>query len=100
MAHDRYLVQAHAVGVSRDVAEAELTAVRAEVCDPTRCTAGSADVYDIAWRRLIEGGPNFRPGDKVRAALRNVYPNAHPDWIDQMARAAAPDETLAKELLR
>jgi hypothetical protein len=98
--HERYLVKARAVGVSREVAEAELEAVRGEVYDPARCAAGAGQEHDIAWRRLIEGGPKYRPGDQVRAALRQGFPNAHPEWIDRVARQVAPSETLAEELQR
>jgi hypothetical protein len=99
IAHDRYLARARAVGISHEVAEAELAAVRAEVSGPTTCATGAGDEHNIAWHRLISGGPAYRPGDQVRAALRKAFPTAHPEWIDQVAHNVAPDETLAKELL-
>jgi hypothetical protein len=98
--HETYLARAMAVNVSADVAEAELAAVMSEVHDPTTAlVVDVAEAYAIAWRRLIGGGPRHRPNDEVRTSLRSMYPEAHPDWIDQIALQIAPDETLAKALL-
>lgn len=95
---EAYLAKAQAVGVSADVAEAELAAVMSEVHDPTSMlVVGVDEEYAIAWRRLVGGGPQYRPSDETRAALRSAFPDAHPDWIDEVARQVAPGATLASE---
>lgn len=93
---ERYFVRAKVLGVSTEVAEAELEAVLDEVFDPSRIVGG-VDPYEVAWGRLISGGPAWRPSDVVRTALVNNFPTAHPDASDHIARAVAPGETLAKE---
>jgi hypothetical protein len=98
--HEEYLARARTLGASREVAEAELAAVRGEIYDSAWRPCGIDQEHDIAWRRLTEGGPEHRPGDQIRGALRANFPNAHPEWIDSVSRQVAPGETLAKELLR
>lgn len=93
--HNGYLIYARAVGVSRDVALAELESAVAEVCDPCRPVSG--DPYEVARRRLVGGGPAYRPSDEVWDALRRAFPDAHPERIDGLARLVAPGETLAKQ---
>lgn len=96
-AHDSYLARAAAAGVSAEIADAELEAARAELLayggDP-------AEAIAVAWHRLTEGGPDHRPADEVRSAVRAAIPGAHPELVDQVARHFAPDQTLAAEMRR
>ena len=94
-AHDSYLAKAATIGVSAEIAGAELEAARAELLS----YGGDPDeAYLVAWHRLIEGGPDHRPGDEVRSAVRAAIPGAHPELVDQVARHFAPERTLAAEL--
>lgn len=96
MRRQTYLMQSRALGVSEEVANAELAAVRADVYNPERAVP-QVDVYAVAFARLCSGGPRFQPSDRIRAALRRAYPNADPASIDAFARQVAPGETLASE---
>lgn len=47
IAYEQYLINAQAIGVSREDARAELVAIQREGID--------GDIFEIAWQRLIGG---------------------------------------------
>lgn len=81
----QYYMHAGAIGVSRDVARANLQAVVREY----QQSLAYFDVFEVAWQRLIET-PITRPSERVRDAVRHILLGVGylptPDVIDSYAR--------------